>query len=174
MIDDQKETYTPDIILQLKQTHEQWVEAKLASDEEPKPLRFRKTKEKTAAFLTRLDNGKEVLNIVEGSCAASYDHDELLTEQEVEQVGEFLEVVQGWGDIGRELGPARRTETTFRLSQGIKELNDLGFLVFGAREVHEMTGGYLNGVTDWPVSIIRVLRKDNPEIMAIPVEDQND
>jgi hypothetical protein len=174
MIDDQHETYTPEILLNIKQTHEQWVAAKLAVNEEPKPLRFRRPKEKAASFLIRLNTKKEVLNLIEGSCAASYDHDELETEQEVDLVGEFLEVVQDWGDIGRELGPARRAETAFRLSQEIEKLNELGFLVFGAREVHEMTGGYSAVSSDWPVTIIRVLRKDNPETMVFPIEDKND
>lgn len=173
MIDDQHETYTSEILLKIKQTHEQWVAAKLTDNEEPMPLRFRKPKDKIASFLVKLNTGKEVLNLVEGSCAAYYDHDELETEQEVELVGEFLEVAQDWGDIGRELGPGKRAETAFRLSQEIKELEELGFLVFGAREVHEMTGGYSRAVSDWPVTIIRVLRKDSPEITAIPIEDKN-
>jgi len=173
MIDDQHETYTAEILLKIKQTHEHWVATKLADNEEPRPLRFRRPKEKTASFLVRLTTGKEVLNLVESSCAASYDHDELKTDQEVELVGGFLEVVQDWGDIGSELGSGRRTEIAFRLSQEIKELEELGFLVFGAREVHEMTGGYSAATSDWSVTMIRVLRKDNPEIMVMPIEDKN-
>jgi hypothetical protein len=142
MIDDQYETYTAEILLKKKETHEKWVAQKLTDSDKPKPLRFRRIKEKTASILTRLGTGKEVLNLIEGSDASSFDHDELETQQEVEIVGGFLEVVQDWGDIGSELGPGRRVEIAFRLSQEIKELEDLGFFVFGAREVHEITGGY--------------------------------
>jgi hypothetical protein len=174
LIDDQHETYTAEILLRIKEAHEKWVVGKLTESDQPKPLRFRRPKEKTAPFLLKLSTGKEVLNLVEHSYASILDHDELETEQEVELVGGFLEVVRDWGDIGSELGPSSRAETAFRLSQEIKELEELGFLVFGAREVHEMTGGYATSASDWPVSIFRVVRKNNPEIMAINPESSNE
>lgn len=170
MIDDQYETYTAEILLKIKETHEKWVAQKLTDSDKPKPLRFRRIKENTASFLTKLGTGKEVLNLIEGSYASSLDHDELETQQEVEIVGDFLEVIRDWADIGSDLGPGRRVEIAFRLSQEIKELEDLGFFVFGEREVHEMTGGYAANPSDWPVTIIRILRKSNPEIMAVPLE----
>lgn len=174
MIDDQYETYTAEILLKMKETHQKWVAQKLTDSNKPKPLRFRRTKGKAAYFLTRLSTGKEILNLVEGSCGSSFDHDELETQQEVEMVGGFLEVVRDWADIGSDLGPGSRVETVFRLSQEIKELEDLGFFVFGAKEVHEMTGGYAANPSDWPVTIIRILRKNNPEIIAVPLESSNE
>jgi len=174
MIDDQYETYSAEILLKMKDNHEKWVAEKLTDSDKPKPLRIRRVKGRTASFLIRLTTGKEVLNLVEGSCAGSYDHDELDTQQEVETVGGFLEVVRDWVDIGSDLGPGSRVETAFKLSQTIKELEKLGFFVFGAREVHEVTGGYEASPSDWPVSIIRVVRKSNPEITALPLEDSNE
>ena len=96
------------------------------------------------------------------------------TQQEVDIIGDFLEVIRDWVDIGNDLGPSSRTETAFRLSQTIKELDELGFFVFGAKEVQEMTGGYSENPTDWSVSIIRVIRKTNPEINTVTEEDSKE
>jgi hypothetical protein len=174
MIDDQHETHTVEILLKMKDNHEKWVTDKLTKSDKPKPLRVRRVKGKTAAFLMRLETGKELLNIVEGSCAGSYDHDELQTQQEVDIVGGFLDVVRDWVDIGSDLGPGRRVETAFQLSNTIKELDELGFFVLGAREVREVTGGYSEGPSNWPVSIICVVRKTNPEIIALQQGDSNE
>jgi hypothetical protein len=78
--------------------------------------------------------------------------------------------VQDWGDIGSELGPGKRVEVAFDLTQTIKELEDAGFYVFGAREIQEMSGGF-GGPKDWPVITIRLSRKNNPEIIAVPIEN---
>lgn len=170
MIDDQHETYMAELLLKIKETHEKWVAETLSGSASPKPVRIRRIKEKAVSFLVRLNTGKEILNIVEGSCAGSYDHDELETQQEVDIIGGFLEVIQDWVDIGTDLGPSNRTETAFRLSETIKELDELGFFVFGAKEMQEMTGGYSGNPTDWPVCMIRVVRKTNSEISSIAAE----
>jgi hypothetical protein len=174
MIDDQHETYMAELLHTIKENHEKWVVAKLTGSDSPKPVRIRRVKGRTASFLTRLNTGREILNLVEGSCAGSYDHDELETRQEVDIIGKFLEVIRDWVDIGNELGPSSRTETAFRLSQTIKELDELGFFVFGAKEVQQMTGGYSDNPTDWPFSVIRVVRKANPEITKICEEDSEE
>jgi len=174
MIDDQQETYMADLLRKIKENHEKRVAAKLTDIDSPKPVQIKRVKGKTASFLIRLNTGREILNLVEGSCAGSYDHDELETQQEVDIIGDFLEVIRDWVDIGNDLGPSSRTETAFRLSQTIKELDELGFFVFGAKEVQEMTGGYSENPTDWSVSIIRVIRKTNPEINTVTEEDSKE
>ena len=174
MIDDQHETYIAELLSKIKENHERWVAAKLTGNDSPKPMRIRRAKGRNASFLIRLNTGREILNLVEGSCAGSYDHDELETQQEVDIIGAFLEVIRDWVDIGTDLGPSSRTEIAFGLSQTIKELDELGFFVFGTKEVQEMTGGYSENPTDWPVSIISVIRKTNPEITAITVEDRKE
>lgn len=167
MIDDQYETYIAELLRAIKENHEKWVAAKLADINGPKPVRIKRVNGQMPSFLERLNTGKEILNLVEGSCAGSYDHDELETQQEVDIIGEFLEIIRDWIDIGNELGPSNRTEMAFRLSQTMKELDELGFYVFGAKERQEMTGGYSEIPSDWPVCIIRVVRKTNTEITKL-------
>ncbi|MBM4310424.1 MAG: HNH endonuclease [Deltaproteobacteria bacterium] len=170
MIDDQHETYLAELLLQIKENHEKWVTAKLTGNDGPKPIQIRRIKGQTVSFLTRMNTGREILNLVEGSCAGSYDHDELETQHEVKIVGEFLDIIRDWVDIGSDIDPSGRTEMAFRLSQTIKELEELGFYVFGAKEVRAITGGNSENPVNWPLSIIRVVRKTNPEITAISEE----
>jgi hypothetical protein len=174
MIDDQHETYMAELLSAIKTNHEKWVAEKLSGSDSQKPVRIRRVKGTAVSFLVRLSTGREILNLVEGSCAGSYDHDELETQQEVDVVGDFLEVIRDWVDIGNDLGPSSRTETAFRLSQTIKELDKLGFFVFGAREVQEMTGGCSEYPTDWPVCIIRVVRQISSEIITATAEERKE
>jgi len=170
MIDDRHETYLAELLLKIRENHEKWVAAKLTGNDSPKPIQIRRIKGQTVSSLTRLNTGREILNLVEGSCAGSYDHDELETQNEANIVGEFLDIIRDWVDIGSDMDPSDRTEMAFRLSQNIKELEGLGFYVFGAKEVQVMTGGCSESPMNWPVSMIRVVRKTNPEITAISKE----
>ena len=171
MIDDQHKTYIAELLLEIKKSHEIWVSSKLAGIDKPKPVEIKRIKGNEISLLTRLNTGKEVLNIIEGSCAGSYDHDELETRQEVDIISGFLEIIRDWVDIGGDLGPSDRTEMAFRLSNDIKELGKLGFYVFGAKELQKLTGGYSEGSIDWPVCMIYIVRKTNPEIIMLPEAD---
>lgn len=165
MVDDQHETYTTTSLRAMKAKHEKWVSEKLSANAEPKPIRVRRIKGKTPAYLTRITSGKEILGIVSGACASSFDHDELESEEDAELVGSFLQTIQDWGDIGPELGPSEMVQTGFELTKSIKALEDAGFLVFGVREVRMIEGGF-GGPSNWPVAEIRVLRKSNESIIA--------
>ena len=168
MIDDQSETYSTDILRQMKSNHEVLVTQKL-SDKPPKPrpLKFRRVKQNIPELLSRLTTGKQVLDLVTGIFALSMDNDELQSESEVAVVGDFLQTVRDWGDIGNDLEPADRLNTAFNLTQSLQELETAGFYVFGAREVQFMEGGNQTEPSNWPVSIIKVLRKDNKEIIYV-------
>ena len=169
MIDDQAETYTANILRQMKSNHENWVEEKLNPSPKLSPIRIMRIKEKIPAFLNRLTTGKEALNIVDGCSASSMDHDELETQEEVDLIGAFLENLRDWGDLGPDLDPSDHVRIGFDLTQTLRELEDAGFYVFGAREIQRIEGGEY-GPSAWPVAIIRVLRKTNPKIVTVPIK----
>lgn len=173
MVDDQSESYTTDILRQMKSNHEVWV-AQTLSDKSniPKPLKFRRVKHNIPPFLSRLNSGKQVLDLVTGTLAFSMDHDELESEFEVALVGGFLQTVRDWGDIGDDLEPTDRVSTAFNLTQSLRELEEAGFMVFGGREVQLLEGGIQSEASDWPVSILKVLRKDNEEIIHVNLDQQ--
>jgi len=160
MVDDQHETYTADFLRQTKANHENRVSEKLDDDLTRRSVRLRRIKENIPSCLLRITSGKQLLNLADDSYELSFDHDELDSQEEVELVGRFLQTVRDWGDLGPDLEPSDRVRIGFELTEYIRELEDVDFLVFGAREVQVLEAG-VGGRSDWPVAIIHVLRKTN-------------
>jgi hypothetical protein len=168
MVDDQEQTYTIDILRQMKTNHEIWVREKLTdSSSRPKPIKFIRVKENVPAFLSRLTSGKQILDLVAGTYAYSMNHDDLQTQEEVDLVGGFLQTVQDWGDLSSDLEVGARVEAAFSLTQLLNKIEDAGFFVFGGREVQVMEGGIQAEPSNWPISIFIVLRKTNDQIIPV-------
>ena len=149
IIDDQYESYTVDILRQMKATHEKWVSQKLVD----KPLKIRSLN--PPDYLKRLTTGKEVLNLVTHAYALKTRSDELKSQEEVDLVGSFLQNMRDLLDIPEYIGE----QEAFDLTQSLEELECAGFFVFGAREVALLEGG--NGPDlDFPIAIFAVLRAD--------------
>jgi len=171
MIDDQPETYTTDILRQMKTNHENWVTEKLNHCPIPEPLKIKRLKANIPSFLNRLTTGAEILNIVQGCCASSFTHDELHNQEEVDLIGGFFQVISDWIDLASDLGPGEKVRIAFDLSQSIKELEQAGFYVFGAKEIQSIEGGFSRGPSSWPVAILRVIRQSNDEIIYFSEDD---
>lgn len=150
----------------MKSNHENWVKEKLSGTPDTKPIRLKRIRENTLPCLIRLTNGKDVLNIVDGACMFSFDHDELDSDEEVELVGGFIQEARDWGELGGDLEPIQKVRTGFRLSECLGQLEKAGFYVFGGRETHRVEGG-VEPPSPWPVAILRVLRSANPSIVSV-------
>lgn len=165
-IDDQHTTYTVEILRRIKENHEKWVSKQL--DKNPKitpEMRIKRIHENIPKYLRRITSGKEVFDVIEGGHTFSFNHDELTSEAEVKIVGEFLDIMKDWGDIGPELDPSYRVEMTYRLTNLINELDKAGFWVFGAKEKQILVA---NGQeSSWSMSIVNVVRKTNSEIFEL-------
>jgi hypothetical protein len=77
LVDDQADTYPVENLRELKSAHERWVKERLGH----KPgsaSRF--------TLLLRIRTGKELANVIGGSHAYHFDHDELETETETKRV----------------------------------------------------------------------------------------
>jgi len=170
MIDDQDETYTADILQQMKSNHETWVSQKLSDTPQSKPIRLRRIKQNIPAILIRLRTGLEVLTIIENAYASSLDHEELESEEEVEAIAQFFQTVRDWGDVGTDAEPSDRVRLAYELSNLLNDLEELGLLVFGGREIQVLEGG-LGEPTNWTTSILRVARKDSQAIKTIDDEE---
>jgi len=157
----------------MKSDHEAWVAQKLAESRKPQPLRFRRVKQNIPEFLSRLTTGKEVLDIVTNAMAFNFDHDELKSQEEVDLVGSFLQVVQEWGDLSDDLEAGGRVQAAYNLTESLHELEDAGFFVFGGREVQLLEGGVQAEPSNWPIAVLRVLRKDNQEIKYVNLGKMN-
>jgi len=172
LVDDQTFTFTADILRQMKVNHELWVTERLSENpKEDKPVRLRRVKKNIPEALFRLTTGKELLDLVTGAMAYAFDHDELKSQDEVELVGGFLQNAQDWGDLSDNLEAGGRAQTAYDLTTSIQELEKAGFFVFGGREVQILEGGAQAIPSDWPIAIMKVLRKNNDSIMHVDFND---
>jgi len=171
MVDDQQDTYTTDILRQMKSNHEVSVAEKLKGTQGARPVRVRRVKQNTPAYLHRLTTGKQVLDVMGNAYAGSLNHDELRNQEEVDLVGGFLQFASDWGEMWSELEPASQVGASFELAQALQELEQAGFFVFGGREVQLLEGGNLEEPSPWPVANLWVLRKNNESIIQVNLDE---
>ena len=164
LVDDQELEYTASRLTNLKTSHEKWVSERLDSSDSHTLLpRIRRVPKNMPAFLKRIRSGRALLAIVNSACAFVSHYDDLRTEIEDALVGGFLQDAQDWGELGLE-SVLDRMRAERSLDEGIGELEQTGFWVFGGREHQTLEGG--NGPpTDWPIAHIQVLRDTNREII---------
>jgi hypothetical protein len=169
MIDDQATTFTTDILRQLKSNHEIMISEKLSDQKKPKPVRLRRIKKNIPDYLVRVTTGKQLVDLIAGAYAISIDHDEPNSQDEVDLIGGFLQNVSDYMDIlDFASEPGERVESAFHLTELIKDVEEKGFFVFGARELQLLEGGIDDVPSNWPVAIVHVLRNDNKAIIFKP------
>lgn len=171
-VDDQDTTYTAEILKGIKVNHEKWVSKQLDKESMGMAeMQIKRIPQNIPKYLQLITKGKEIFNIVEGAHTFQIDNDELLSEEEVESVGEFLDIVKDWGDIGPDLEPSSKVSASFRLTSLIQELEAIGFWVFGAREQQKLV---IDGhVSSWEMAIVNVIRKTSPLILKIDVSNNS-
>ncbi len=165
-IDDQESTYNNTVLHEIKKNHERWVNEKLNSERgKDKQIKIKQIYKNIPAYLTRIESGKELLDIILDSDGYQFDHDELQTNDEAEVVSSFLQNAQDWGEIGLEES-GQKVSVGFELNNSIKEVENMGFWVFGAREIRVLECGD-NSPSDFTIAILRVIRNDNIEIVNL-------
>lgn len=135
------------------------------------PIRIRRIKQNIPEYLPRLTNGREILHVVTGCDASSFQNDELTTQEEVDLVSSFFQSIHDWCDVGIDGEPAASVRFEFDLTQAVKELEEAGFFVCGARETQRLEGGVGDPVPFY-VSIIHVVKQTNPELSSITTENK--
>lgn len=166
MVDDQRETYSVEVLRALKANHEKWVSSTLTAQKPIPPVRVRRIKENVPTHLVRLTSGRAILTIVDGASAFAFEHNQLKSPAEVELVGGFLQEAQDYGDLSGDLEAGHRVKAAFEMSARLEELEQAGFWVFGGREVRRLEGG-VGSPSPFPVAILEVLRANNPEITKV-------
>lgn len=135
------------------------------------PIKVIRIKQNIPDYLIRLTSGREILDLVTGCSAGSLQNDELTTQEEVDLVGSFFQSIRDWCDLGTDADPRYRVQLEFDLTQAVKQLEEAGFFVFGAKEIRRLEGG-VGDPAPFPVSIIQVMRQTNPDIVSMPREDK--
>lgn len=99
-----------------------------------------------------------------------YD-DETQNLDEVKLVGDFIQYIKELLDVDDLMDePSDRMMTAFNLTESIKELEEAGFWVFVGIENRRLTGGVRNP-ENFPVLLLRIVRKNNPEIIKMEFQD---
>jgi hypothetical protein len=127
MVDDQHETSRVEVLQKLKANHEKWVSSRLTEEQRQPPIRLRRVKGNIPSHLVRLTSGRDVMTIVGGSSAFSFDHDEPQSEAEVKLLSGFLQEVQDWGDLSADLEAGDCVKAAFRMTTLLRELEEAGF-----------------------------------------------
>lgn len=161
LVDDQRDTYTAEVLRALKINHERWVSEKLEEDpSQGDPVCVVRVPENVPLHLARIVSGKSLVNVLDGAMGYQFSNDELQHESELDVISRFLQEAQDAGDLLGELEAGQRVEIEFRLGQSIRELHKLGFWVFGGREVRVLQGGGAPP-SSFPIAILDVVRHDN-------------
>lgn len=116
MIDDQPETFTENIIKQIKMNHELWVSERLNQQESKKP-RIKRIKENIPVTLPRVTTGKEIINLLDRAMGYEFDHDEPNNEAEVELISWFLQYLHYFGDSLSDFESGERVRFGFEITQ---------------------------------------------------------
>jgi len=170
MVDDQCETYTTELLRNIKSNHEKWVETKLRDIEEIRPIKIKRFKNEILKQLPSIKSGKDLFNLA-SNCHGSYqNYSDDLSEDEVETVGGFLQNLQDWIDIAGEMEPIEKVRATKAIDDEIKELNKNGFLVFAAVENQRLEGG-VGSPSSFKVLHVSIIRNTDPSI--VPVADES-
>jgi len=164
LVDDQANTYTVEKLKVIKHRHEKWVRETLQH--------ATGVKRNHGIFLSRILTGKEALSIVIGAEAYEFDYDEPNDIDELELICSFLQTLQDWGEFGEDLEISARAKAGFDLTREIEELDESGFAVFGASQTQAFKAG--DGSLNLSVATIRVVRKENSNILKFAEKDVND
>lgn len=164
MIDDFSEIYTVEKLRQIKEQHEKWVSKNIYGEDMVPKIKL--IKQKIPDYLIQINSGKELLNIIEGAHASSYDYDNIEKEEELRIISSFYDFVYDWGDLAYELGPGANLKIEYDFTKYIETLSKYGLSVFGGRivEIFEKEDGK---IFDWITAIIKVLHANNSSIIKI-------
>jgi len=130
-----------------------------------KAIRFKRKKNKRPKCLNKISSGKKVLTIMQGVNAYSFNNDEINSKDEAKLIGDFSQNINDSRYIDKKLDTIERTIMISDLSQIIKELDELGFWVFGVRkeEIFQDNGKEVT----LSMAIFNIIRKTNDRITKI-------
>lgn len=121
------------------------------------------------AVMHRITSGKQLVEIVGAVHAYGFQHDEVENEQEAEVIGYFFDNLKEEGEIiGMDIYEnSDRIKLGLTFNGYLKQVEELGFLVFGERQKQPMPGSSGKNAHEWDVAVIYVIRKTNPMVINL-------
>jgi hypothetical protein len=129
-----------------------------------KSIRLLSMREGIPLILSRVIDGTELLNLMIGSHAEITGSDTARTRDEAKEIGNFLQDVHEYMEMGMDLEPSMRINAAFELTNQIALLEELGFFVFFGIEEGKLEGGD-RGPRRFTTAIVQVLRQDHAGIV---------
>ena len=165
MVDDQPNTYTVDVLKDMKRKHENWVRETLQRANTGE-------KQQQNPIAIRVLTGMQAFAIVVGADAFDFSNDELEDKEEMELISNFLQTLQDCGELGEDMEVGERVKTGFELTQDINNLDNHDFWVFGV--VQKQMIKVADKLVDWSVAVIRIVRKTNLNIVGVNIKDHGE
>jgi hypothetical protein len=161
MIDEQVNIYTVGQLLLVKIVHETWVKEtldKIISGPLNEPDKIQ-----------RVLSGKDLVYIVNSVHGYTFDHDEVTTEEEASAVAIFFENMENYGDLMGmgSIDKGGQVQLGLEFNNYLKQLENLGFWVFGERRKQNMKDEDGNSLGNWNVAFLHVIRNSNPNIVQL-------
>jgi hypothetical protein len=161
IVDEQVTFYTEQRLQTLKREHEQWVKDRTSST--MPATRLRDPEPDKPAILQRIDTGNALMDIVAHTLSAYHDHPEPQSSEEAELIGNFFQNISDCIDIWGDIGPSRRIEAAFLMSEEIARLHGAGLVVYAEVKKQSIEGGN-EAPVPWPVAYIVIRRSDGETI----------
>ena len=127
-------------------------------------IRLKRRYSKTPKYLNKISSGKEILNIIKGVNAYSFNNDEINSKDEAKSISNFFQIINhSRYYIDKKHDAIERTIMISDLSEIIKELDEAGFWVFGVRkeQIFQDNGQKV----DLSMAIFDIIRKTNDRII---------
>ena len=158
-------TFFPATRLRLiKREHEQWVRATLRKD-----VTAFSNDQFRIESLARIETGRQLFELFSDSHAYQFDYPELESQTVMEAVSGLFQTMQDYGDISSEIEVSDRIRIGFELTEEIKELEELGLVLFGSRREMKIRVRFEEETKppmDWFIATLVAVRPDNPSIFG--------
>lgn len=162
LIDDESLIYTSEQLRILKITHENWVSLTLK-------LPIEKKEGKQQVFAQRLKDGVAVVNLIANVDAYNLVNEQPESQEEVDLVGSFFQLVHDYGEMWEDIGPADRVQAEYDIGKELEGLEKNGLLAFGHRsktyyKIHESTDGDNVALN---TAEIHLVKYNNPGLISL-------
>jgi HNH endonuclease len=170
LVDDQPETFSADTLRQLKANHERWVKGRLIEENQQEPVRIVRNSSEIPKHLTLITSAKTLLNLSSGCHGNYYDYPDDLTEIDLDCVGEFLQNLTDWVDLGLN-EPKDKIIAQKSIAEDISALDHAGLRVYAAQEKQQLHTGTTTPSPFYVLHLLIVRRDDPNQVqLATPAE----
>ncbi|EMA8956127.1 HNH endonuclease [Vibrio fluvialis] len=164
-IDDQVETFTPELLRTIKCNHETWVEEKLKETPQSPKVRIVRDKAEIPEKLSIVHTGKEIFEKMSGCLASYMDYSDNLSDEELDLVANFLQNIKDWSEFAQDLEPVQKINASRDINNELIALRERGLYAFAAVEIQRMVGG-IGGESSFPVLHLTVNKADDPNVVS--------